>query len=1470
MAGKSLTAEVREDVSRLLAIADPAGPGGKWDAGFILRVALRIRLDADYRLAARLISRLMAFDRFEYSDLTDDPEDRSPDECFAAWLAAAELIATAELADVEEDEEDEDEDENSVAPPFGETYIAFRCALPVEPAEDVLGMSTLVASSSEAEPEVLIPLREDGEIHVKLQTEPGSPPAILCHTNSPAVARTDLRLEVSMAGDDAPIWSSSVQLSSGDGGDQGYSGRVELEATVPRGQQIEVRLHAGENARSRASISKESRIDRIARAYREGRWLEALGLAWSAAEPRFSLALLLNEQVELNALVLNACREIVRLKIGEEAAVGSDAAERTAVATLFEAFRRSDAPAAPPLLTTRENDRPEVIAFRSGVLAAVIQLALRVHEVGAEDPDGLPMMLRYFKSAHLDRRLMEDLVALWTGDGPRPSLAARELYLTLIERGETGKAGLVARLRVEAVEGGGGEFHPHPDMTTTFRDGDFRKAEANARQAVLHQLRSVAGSGPGVDLRWSIRFKEGGFATFPIAGESAGLALALGALTAMADGIAALAGARGEAVPAEIQAIRELDLDRVAASAAITADGNIEKVGHMWEKTGAALVDRISRDHVHALAVSERQTDVGENVETKAIRASHLGEMIEKLAESNPRFWARRAFAKRTETLSSPDSIAGAVDWSNYQSPHLHRIPINDQEATRMAEEAERMGVSIIPPAPISEVWATLSAGSSPPRMIVCGPSGVGKSTLLRRLGRDVMAGGTVGGIRLVPALIRLNEWLRRPPGVKPLPLADELARRSALSGEPRVVAADWERWLQQGEVLLLLDGFDEIADAPGLAERLRNDLLGLYSRCPAVLTCWSRHEGSLLGLGWPLFGMHWLTLEQIESFLNDFPFRSRGASELLKALIARSPEVRNLTSNPLYLTLLAAAAEAGHSPGEIPRNEWELFHRVVDKLIRRTDRHIRAVYPAGLEPTDAQKLGFLGQIAVWLMARTEPTYTCEEDELGDFLYNRAREFDFAYPRELANALMRDLVDRGLVRREGRVYWFPHPALQHYLCANWIVHRVRQSPDRWEAPPLAGTGHATIRQLVRDHIRMSKDEDNSPATPTGQTEGWKTVRDHLSTNIEADQGLLHEVLSTVRQPGPGEIRVADLILPAEGWGAFTPFQVGRIVVPTVRLVGGDGRMRYNYPDGVVVEDHADRRMLIDDLPDDIRTGARERIRIEREKAHARHAIYENRPMIRLDAYTHGMREEDDAPWPLILTTSRTDFETMRLTNNATHYRLPDGRTIRDKYAAEPDALSRSRLANPIATNLSVVTKDNFILVARRGNRVATNPGGWAPAVSGTGTPDHDCDPDGRYNPFRTAAREAMEEVTHPYQPRFEDITFFGMARTMHFMHPFLFGELRVPLRAEDLVSMTPGDNWEVGSLTPIAFTVEVVTEWILRWYQKLMSGDIPGGGIYSAIFSLLQSLHYQYPDRWMEVVQRLGGSGAPGGRSPLN
>jgi hypothetical protein len=85
------------------------------------------------------------------------------------------------------------------------------------------------------------------------------------------------------------------------------------------------------------------------------------------------------------------------------------------------------------------------------------------------------------------------------------------------------------------------------------------------------------------------------------------------------------------------------------------------------------------------------------------------------------------------------------------------------------------------------------------------------------------------------------------------------------------------------------------------------------------------------------------------------------------------------------------------------------------------------------------------------------------------------------------------------------------------------------------------------------------------------------------------------------------------------------------------------------------------------------------------------------------------------------------------------------------------------------------------------------------------SPRLDCDTDGRYDPFRTAQREPFEEATGPVLPDLSWITFIGLARTFKARFQFLFGELRLPITASQLLSQVRSQSWEsrglIGSLS---------------------------------------------------------------------
>jgi hypothetical protein len=308
--------------------------------------------------------------------------------------------------------------------------------------------------------------------------------------------------------------------------------------------------------------------------------------------------------------------------------------------------------------------------------------------------------------------------------------------------------------------------------------------------------------------------------------------------------------------------------------------------------------------------------------------------------------------------------------------------------------------------------------------------------------------------------------------------------------------------------------------------------------------------------------------------------------------------------------------------------------------------------------------------------------------------------------------------------------------------------------------------------------------------------------------------------------------------------------VGDVTIQVLILVGGDGITRFRHED-IVCDGPSDD--LKYQLPNDIQVDADKRIAEIQAHCRATGKIFVNNPQIRLVNATWGGVSNTGGLTnkPLWLKLGWTEYFHTRLTNQSPDYVLPCGTSIALKYGRDLEDFLSSELSNPIATNLTVVTSDNRIYLSTRNKRVAWNPGEFQPSVSGGGQCE-DLDKTGTYDPFLTAIREAQEECTGRYRPSFNEVTFFGLGRTMNTQFPFLFGEIRVNKPSTEI---GPPLNPE-GNPFHIPFTVDAVCDWVREYHRDYFEGQ-RGGVIGTTLFSLLQSIRYEFPDDWSKVVCRL-------------
>jgi len=373
-------------------------------------------------------------------------------------------------------------------------------------------------------------------------------------------------------------------------------------------------------------------------------------------------------------------------------------------------------------------------------------------------------------------------------------------------------------------------------------------------------------------------------------------------------------------------------------------------------------------------------------------------------------------------------------------------------------------------------------------------------------------------------------------------------------------------------------------------------------------------------------------------------------------------------------------------------------------------------------------------------------------------------------------------------------------------------------------------------------MAMSRDHLRGKVLPIliADTPNWTQLHPHISKLQKFDH---------FREPQEVENRIIE--------GEFNRprhrhpyYRRGDVTIQVLVMAGGDGQTRFKHGDIVCDGPTKDRTYM---LPADVQLEADARIAKKQAECQASGKTFIDNPQVRLIDATQwgGSAGQLIENKPLRLTLGMTNYYSTFLTNMTRDYVLPCGQSIAMKYGRDLDDLLNSGLSNPIATNMTVVTNDNQLFLSTRGHKVAWNPGEFQPAVSESET-FQDLDEGGIYDPFRTAISGAQNECTGRYRPGIDEVTFFGLARTMGTQFPFLFGEIRVNKSSDEIGPPLRPE----GVPFPIPFTIDGVCDWVRKYHKDHFEGR-RGGVIGTTLFSLLQSLEYQFPEARSAIVRRL-------------
>ncbi len=356
-------------------------------------------------------------------------------------------------------------------------------------------------------------------------------------------------------------------------------------------------------------------------------------------------------------------------------------------------------------------------------------------------------------------------------------------------------------------------------------------------------------------------------------------------------------------------------------------------------------------------------------------------------------------------------------------------------------------------------------------RVLIRGEPGSGKTTALRHAARayarGLMAEGRYPGQSRTPLLVRLADFAKARERDSEMTPVRFVVTRTLPQASPEYwaqIEESLELELRSGTCLVLLDGLDEVGGDSNLSALLRR-FVDEFGQNHFVLT--SRIVGLDAGpwrkSGFATFQVARWREEDIREFARRW-YAARPASgkkaakrqldqraDQFATVILSRPPLREIASNPLMLTILAALH---HANATLPRRRIDLYAKIVEVMLETWEASKREARPG--DPLhgivlEAREFG-------WLLARLALGMQREgrvlrprwwvNDLVQQFLRDQmALEGDLV--KEQGERVIRYLCERAglIVERGDGVFGFYHRTFQEYFAARGLLLEVEGGGD---------------------------------------------------------------------------------------------------------------------------------------------------------------------------------------------------------------------------------------------------------------------------------------------------------------------------------------------------------------------------------------------------------------------------------------
>jgi HEAT repeat protein len=361
-------------------------------------------------------------------------------------------------------------------------------------------------------------------------------------------------------------------------------------------------------------------------------------------------------------------------------------------------------------------------------------------------------------------------------------------------------------------------------------------------------------------------------------------------------------------------------------------------------------------------------------------------------------------------------------------------------------------------------------------RLVVLGPPGSGKTTLIQYLAWQAANEKlTVAKRSVIPVRVRLREWemWAIKPHAPEFGLPEYLAEQyKDLTSAPLV--RQWRTYLQRGDVLLLLDGLDEISNNQSFVDALKTALSN-FKDCPTVLTCRtvSFEQHRALCPDFLVFTLSGLEAAQRGAYIQIFPAHNPEQYDAPKLIeqLNRTPQMQPLAANPLLLAIICYVVDDPQGV-TLPARRSELYDKAVRKFLTYHQQHPRVTvaYP-GTSPDEEDKRRILEHVAFRLFAGMDQQrhLTITQEQLKAAFKDAIVQIGYASDTApLANALCQDLTaNSGILCGDAEQgYFFLHLTFQEFLTAAYLARLVNNAEEGWETEITIRRKKVTVREVM--------------------------------------------------------------------------------------------------------------------------------------------------------------------------------------------------------------------------------------------------------------------------------------------------------------------------------------------------------------------------------------------------------------------